>query len=267
MSNSSKVNLVSGKDVLNPANKALRVERLLLTGLDHYFSGQYEHAINIWTRVAFLDRKNDRARAYIERAKRAVAERQRESEELLHRGIAAFHRGDSNEARELINKAVEEVGPHELAIVFLERLNHFEQPQAVLHSMNSSSSEENSQQENYVVKCRPVLMSILGALAALAIVILSGILAGRLAATWFIREPALLQVGTEILYAPLPTAHRYQLVITHVRELHASGKVGEALVLLDTLDLQDRSRLEIDELRSELQRQLLDTGHGVVSSQ
>ena len=65
MSNSSKADLVSGKDVLNPANKALRVERLLLAGLDHYFSGQYEHAINIWTRVAFLDRKNNRARAYI----------------------------------------------------------------------------------------------------------------------------------------------------------------------------------------------------------
>lgn len=267
MSNSSKADLVSGKDVLNPANKALRVERLLLAGLDHYFSGQYEHAINIWTRVAFLDRKNDRARAYIERARRAAAERQRESEELLHRGIAAFHKGDSKEARELINKAVEEVGPHELAIVFLERLNRFEQPQAVLHTANSSSSKENLQQRNYVVKRRSLLMPILGALTALVIVILSGLLAGRLAAMWFIREPDLLQVGTEILYAPLPTAHRYELVITHVRELRTSGKVGEALTLLDTLDFEDRSRLEIDTLRSELQRQLLDAGRGVASSQ
>ena len=143
MSNSSKVNLVSGKDVFNPKNKALRVKRLLLVGLDHYFSGQYEHAINVWTRIAFFDHNNDRARAYIERARRAVAEKQRESEEFLHRGIVAFHRGNSNEARELINKAVEEGGPHELAIVCLERLNRFEHSQAVLRSDNSSSSEGN----------------------------------------------------------------------------------------------------------------------------
>jgi len=53
----------------------------------------------------------------------------------------------------------------------------------------------------------------------------------------------------------------------HARELRASGRVDEALALLDTLDSEDRSRLEIDKLRSELQRQLLDTGRVVVSSQ
>jgi hypothetical protein len=56
------------------------IEQLLLAGLDHYFVGQYEQAIHVWTRVFFLDRGHARARAYIERARCALAERQREAE-------------------------------------------------------------------------------------------------------------------------------------------------------------------------------------------
>ena len=48
--------------------------------------------------MLFLDRGHDRARAYIERARGAQAERQRESEELLHRGMAAFDRGETTGA-------------------------------------------------------------------------------------------------------------------------------------------------------------------------
>src|SRR3989304_8180536 len=76
-----------------------RVEELLLSGLDHYFSGQHDLAINVWTRVLFLDRGHARARAYIERARSALAEQQRESEELLHRGVAALDRGEIDLAR------------------------------------------------------------------------------------------------------------------------------------------------------------------------
>ena len=61
-----------------------RIEELLLAGLDRYFAGRYEEAISIWTRVAFLERGHGRARAYIERARGAQAERERESEELLN---------------------------------------------------------------------------------------------------------------------------------------------------------------------------------------
>ena len=45
-----------------------RIEELLLAGLDHYFAGRHDLAINIWTRVLFLDRSHGKARAYIERA-------------------------------------------------------------------------------------------------------------------------------------------------------------------------------------------------------
>src|ERR1700680_4602826 len=84
-----------------------KIEQLLLLGLDHYFVAQYDHAINVWTRALFLDRSHARARAYIERARSALAERQRKSEELLRTGVAAFERGEGGEARRLLREAID----------------------------------------------------------------------------------------------------------------------------------------------------------------
>src|SRR6187549_454432 len=99
-----------------------RIEELLLAGLDHYFAGQHDLAISVWTRVLFLDRSHARARAYIERARGAVAERQREGEELLQTGAAAFARGDTDDARRLLTAAVERGARPEEALAMLERL-------------------------------------------------------------------------------------------------------------------------------------------------
>src|SRR5882724_11571527 len=81
------------------ADRDAKIEQLLLVGLDHYFAGHYDQAIHVWTRVLFLDRGHARARAYIERARSAEAERQREADELLHRGSAAFEQGQPVAAR------------------------------------------------------------------------------------------------------------------------------------------------------------------------
>src|SRR5712691_8761506 len=108
------------------ADRDARIEQLLLAGLDHYFSGQYDQAINVWTRALFFDRSHARARAYIERARRAQAERQRESEELLHNGTAAYRSGDVKEARRLLQAALDAGAPLELAFPMLERLNQIE---------------------------------------------------------------------------------------------------------------------------------------------
>jgi hypothetical protein len=62
-----------------------RIEQLLIAGLDRYFAGELERAIQVWSRVFFLDRGHPRARAYIDRARGAIAERQREAEARGHR--------------------------------------------------------------------------------------------------------------------------------------------------------------------------------------
>src|SRR5215467_7164072 len=110
-------------DPLRDQDTSSRIEELLLAGLDHYFSGQHELAISVWTRVLFLDRSHLRARAYIERARGAIAERQREGEELLQTGVAAFERGDTVRARELLTAAVDRHAQPEEARAVIERLD------------------------------------------------------------------------------------------------------------------------------------------------
>ena len=107
-------------------NREARVEELLLSGLDHYFTGQHELAISVWTRALFIDRGHARARAYIERARSAIAERQREGEELIHTGAAAFQRGESDTARRLLLSAVEHGALSEEALALLERIDRLE---------------------------------------------------------------------------------------------------------------------------------------------
>ena len=113
-------------DAASDADRDAKIEQLLLVGLDHYFAAQYDHAINVWTRALFLDRSHARARAYIERARSALAERQRESEELLQTGVAAFERGDGGEARRLLQAAIDGGAPSDEALAVLERLNRLE---------------------------------------------------------------------------------------------------------------------------------------------
>src|SRR5690554_5288651 len=100
-----------------------RIEVLLLQGLDHYFAGEHELAINVWTRVLFLDRGHATARAYIERARGALLERQREGDELFHSGAAALKRGDRATARRLLTSAVERGSSGEEALALLHRLD------------------------------------------------------------------------------------------------------------------------------------------------
>jgi hypothetical protein len=60
-------------DAASHSERDAKVEQLLLVGLDHYFDGQYDKAINAWTRVLFLHRGHATARAYIRRARSASA--------------------------------------------------------------------------------------------------------------------------------------------------------------------------------------------------
>src|SRR2546426_9779236 len=130
MTESSRSDPAHAHDGALEADRDAKIEQLLLVGLDHYFAAQYDQAINVWTRALFLDRSHARARAYIERARSALAERQRQSEELLQTGVAAFHRGDGEEARRLLQAAIDAGAPPEDALAFLERLNRLDSVRA-----------------------------------------------------------------------------------------------------------------------------------------
>src|SRR5260370_39067347 len=81
-----------------------------------------------WTRGWFVARSPPGARAYRGRARNALAERQRQSEELLQTGMAAFERGDGPEARRLIQAAIDGGAPSDEGLAVLGRLDRLEPP-------------------------------------------------------------------------------------------------------------------------------------------
>lgn len=258
-----------------PANEADRealIERLLLAGLDHYFEGSYEQAVNVWTRVAFLERGHGRARAYIERARGALAERQREVEELLHRGVEAYEAGDLPAARDLLTRAIAEGGANDTALVFLQRLGRVEgvgggggatgapaprllQPARVEGARAGAPSRGGGRDAtNWFLTC------VVSVLVAAAILV-----AAQPIASWLgelpISAPAIETRSAE----PLPIVRASEARVTRARELYENGRLRDALRLLDGIDIADPLRPEADRLKAAVQRQLLATATGAAA--
>ena len=243
-------------------DKEARIEQLLLSGLDHYFAGQYDQAINIWTRVVFLERGHDRARAYIERARGALAERHRESEELLHRGVAAFDRGDNDEARDLITRAVEQGGPHDVALVFLERLNRLGAPAPPAEAPRPTPVERRAKARNAETSESYGWPVRVFAASALMAAVFAGLLLGGVPILdWLAGLPAGEPAQERVISVqpePVPVARSAELLMTRARSLQAGGHLHDALRVLEEVDPADPLRGEADRLRADMQRQLLE---------
>src|SRR5262245_38612675 len=112
------------------ATRDSQTEALLVDGLDRYFSGKYEDAIHLWTRVLFLDRTHARARAYIDRARTAIAERQRRAEELLHASSDLIAQGNFDKARRLLGQATAATGDDERVAAIRVQLERGERAHA-----------------------------------------------------------------------------------------------------------------------------------------
>ena len=247
---------------LSEADRAARIEQLLLSGLDHYFGGQYEQAINIWTRVAFLERGHGRARAYIERARGALAERQRESEELLHTGVAAYEAGDLQTARELLTRAVEQGGANETALLFLQKLNRLD---VVSGAARVRETPRPSRARGHRQETPRAATEQTGWLATIAacIVVVGVVVFGALGVrSWLVELPVTAPIGEPVQAEPLPVVRVSDTRVRQARELSTSGRPYEALRLLREIDIADPLRAEADRLTADIQRGLL-AGAGI----
>jgi hypothetical protein len=228
-----------------------RIEQLLLAGLDRYFAGQYEEAIDIWTRVAFLERQHGRARAYIERARGALAERQREAEELVDRGRAAFEAGDQAAARRFLGEAVARGGSGDTATLLLRRLERVAPAGAGRVASGPAGV--------HIPATGAARRREWASTAVVTGLIVSGVLVvGRMATAtivgWPDAGPAAPQHQDE-----LPSVSLGDVALQRARDLHARGATAAAIAALEGIDDVDASRRTADELRAVWQQQLLAT--------
>ena len=244
-----------------------RVEELLLAGLDHYFSGQHDLAVNVWTRVLFLDRGHARARAYIERARSAIAERQREGEELLHTGVAAFQRGDQVAARALLKSAVDRGAGGEEAMALLQRLDRLVPAAQQVEPGPRKATRPG--RDAVVAASEPgshtrLVWIVAGGVAGVLLASLTLVSIGDRGAQWLglTRGPRTpLPARAE---EPLPIPAASELSIARARGLRSRGHLREALSALEPIRYGDRFRAEADELRSVIQQELLAAARGSV---
>jgi len=254
-------------DVESAQDRDAKIEQLLLLGLDHYFAARYELAINVWTRALFLDRSHARARAYIERARSALAERQRESEELLQNGVAAFHRGEADEARRLLQAAIEAGAPAEEALAVLERLNRLEAPVPAAAAQPAGALRRRAG-----LASAASTPSVGGAVVASLLGVVALGVGGYAAWSKRIDWNALLDmartfggVDPPAARAALPVAREVTLspprrgeeTLARAKGLAAGGHLHEALTSLDEVRSTDPQKAEADRLRGDIQRQLL----------
>jgi tetratricopeptide (TPR) repeat protein len=255
MSDSQSTNLVGATEPRDEAEREARIEELLLSGLDHYFGGQYERAISVWTRIVFLDRHHNRARAYIERARSALAERQRESDECLHNGVVAYNAGEVDKARDLLTRAVEQGS--DSARVFLDRL-HRVGPVGGASEGPSDLATVRSTASHRRIPLTPRRGEWMAAgLAALAVAVMM-LLGGLPIGTWLSELEVAAPAGTPqpLVEEPLPIVRASDMALDRARSVYSQGQLHEALRTLDRIGDGDPRRAEADRLRADIQRDL-----------
>lgn len=242
---------------LHDRERDARIEALLVSGLDHYFSGQHELAINVWTRVLFLDRGHARARAYIERARVTLSEQQREGDELLHAGATAMNRGDLAAARQLVASAMDRGASGVDALALQHRLDRLEAATSPVSPIvgRRPSPERAAPPIVPGPRDRRLAWVVGGLVSGLLLAVAAG------AYLWAITDPFDASIATASVPAmvedPLPVPAACEVRLARARDLYAKGRLLDAAAELQAGDPDGRHRAGMDELRAAIQRQLL----------
>jgi tetratricopeptide (TPR) repeat protein len=242
-------------------DREARLEELLLSGLDHYFAGQHELAINVWTRALFIDRGHARARAYIERARSAIAERQREGEELIHSGAAAFQQGDPDTARRLLRSALEHGVATEEALALLERLDRLEaasvpdsriQRREPSRTTTSDADPTRSDRSWLGWIATGVLIGFAAAVGVIGILWSRGEL-------WLPFESApSTESSSPVREEPLPVPTASDVALARAQAQYDRGHLRDALLALEAIGPGDPLSDNADRLKAVIQSKLLE---------
>ena len=260
-----EISSTTGRDGDRGAALAAEIESLLLEGLDRYFAHQYDDAIHVWTRVLFLDRTHPRARAYIDRARTALAERQRRADERLQACQDLLDRGAIEDARAALHSAVSEGADDARAAALWLKLERRERTRATASIATESDRGPASPAKSWNAfrRAATAILVVAGAVAVIGL----GVAVGR----DLLSSTPSTDVVTSKVVATVPGAAGAQgpapfdvlssadVALVRARSLYAHGRLAEALKVLDRVPPADAHHVEADGLRREIQRLLLAT--------
>jgi tetratricopeptide (TPR) repeat protein len=233
-----------------------QADALLVQGLDQYFAGQYEEAVHVWTRVLFLDRSHARARAYIDRARTALAERQRKSDELLQASQLSLDCGDTGAARDLLSQAVASTGDDERAAALRLKLERVERLAAGPPVTRLAIRPAPDVVPGWTWPRRSPAMVVLIAAAAAGLLLLIGLTSPGLR-DWMGFGSANDTLTASTVPAKMPVLSSSDVALIRARTLYGRGRLAEALRALDRVEDGSPIRQDADDLRVEIQRLLL----------
>lgn len=234
-----------------------QIDALLDEGLDRYFAGRYEDAIHLWTRVLFLDRSHARARAYIERARTALLELQRRSDELLQASRDLLEQGETEAARRLLAEAVAGSGDDVQASTLLVRLERIERVRALTGQLEANLPATTPTHRGFWLRAPGLAIA-----ACVLILAMTGVVL-------VIQAGQLTQDSTDVALAPsqglaaaptpspLPVLSSSEVALVRARTSVANQRLAEALVMLDRVAADSPERPAADQLRIDIQQLLM----------
>jgi tetratricopeptide (TPR) repeat protein len=100
-----------------------KVQEYLSEGDRAFDAGQFQQAIDLWSRIFLIDVTNEQASERIEKAKMRRRDIDQKGETLLAAGIQAFDRGDREAARESFSKLLQLDPTNPTALDYMEKLS------------------------------------------------------------------------------------------------------------------------------------------------
>ena len=231
--------------------RAEQIEAMLDEGLDRYFAARYEEAIHLWTRVLFFDRNHAKARAYIDRARKTVAEMQRHSDELLQTSRDLLEQGDTEAARRLLGEAMA-TSADDLQVaalrVRLERLERVRALHAPIDRPETSTTDERWKWGG---------MPWLAVAGGLALVMVATLVAMTLQSGAGQQSTSGAGPAAVPAIDRVPVLSSSEVALVRARTAEARGRLSDALRELDRVPADSSDRPAADQLRIEVQQKLM----------
>jgi tetratricopeptide (TPR) repeat protein len=249
-----------------------KIDQYLADGDRAYDSGDFQQAIDLWSRIFLIDVTNEPASDRIEKAKAKRRETEQKIEPLLTGAVAAFDRRDFDGAREKFNEVLRVDPTNASAHDYLERLSNtvdeggaaatvtdylppstskrdifadedlegtYEVPVAT--PPPKASADEKKQAAAKAAPAKTAKRSPMGAVIAIvAVAILAG--AGWFAYSKFFSKPAYDPGATKAIFADatrLSQQGKYDLAIAKLQDVKPEDPQHDAAVVM-IADLQQK---------------------------